>query len=53
MTIKVPLFIGEGESVLVSTKDGKYVFIGKDAFISYKDVIYKQIIKQENKTYIR
>ena len=25
MTIKVPLFIGEGESVLVSTKDGKYV----------------------------
>ena len=32
------------------TKDGKYVFIGKDAFISYKDVIYKQIIKQENKS---
>ena len=31
------------------TKDGKYVFIGKDAFISYKDIIYKQIIKQENK----
>ena len=25
MTVKVPLFIGEGESVLVSTKDGKYV----------------------------
>lgn len=25
MTIKVPLFINEGESVLVSTKDGKYV----------------------------
>ncbi len=25
MTIKVPLFIGEGEDVLVSTKDGKYV----------------------------
>ena len=25
MTIKVPLFIGEGESVIVSTKDGKYV----------------------------
>lgn len=32
------------------TKDGKYEFIGKDAFISYKDVIYKQIIKQENKS---
>lgn len=31
------------------TKDGKYAFIGKDAFISYKDIIYKQIIKQENK----
>lgn len=25
MTIKVPLFISEGETVLVSTKDGKYV----------------------------
>ena len=25
MVIKVPLFISEGESVLVSTKDGKYV----------------------------
>lgn len=25
MVIKVPLFIGEGETVLVSTKDGKYV----------------------------
>lgn len=25
MTIKVPLFINEGESLLVSTKDGKYV----------------------------
>ncbi len=25
MTIKVPLFINEGESVIVSTKDGKYV----------------------------
>lgn len=25
MTIKVPLFINEGEAVLVSTKDGKYV----------------------------
>ena len=25
MTIKVPLFINEGESVLISTKDGKYV----------------------------
>ena len=25
MVIKVPLFIGEGESILVSTKDGKYV----------------------------
>jgi len=25
MTIKVPLFINEGESILVSTKDGKYV----------------------------
>ena len=24
MTIKVPLFIGEGETVLVTTKDGKY-----------------------------
>lgn len=24
MTIKVPLFINEGESILVSTKDGKY-----------------------------
>lgn len=32
------------------TKDGKYEFIGKDAFIGYKDVIYKQIIKQENKS---
>ena len=31
------------------TKDGKYEFIGKDAFISYKDIIYKQIIKQEDK----
>ena len=28
MTIKVPLFINEGESVLVSTKDGKYVSNG-------------------------
>ena len=25
MTVKVPLFIGEGESILISTKDGKYV----------------------------
>ncbi len=25
MTVKVPLFIGEGETILVSTKDGKYV----------------------------
>jgi len=25
MTIKVPLFINEGESILISTKDGKYV----------------------------
>ena len=24
MTIKVPLFIGEGETILVTTKDGKY-----------------------------
>ncbi len=24
-TIKVPLFINEGETVIVSTKDGKYV----------------------------
>ena len=27
MTVKVPLFIGEGESILISTKDGKYVSI--------------------------
>lgn len=25
MTVKVPLFIGEGEEILISTKDGKYV----------------------------
>jgi len=25
MTVKVPLFINEGETILVSTKDGKYV----------------------------
>ncbi len=25
MIVKVPLFIGEGETILVSTKDGKYV----------------------------
>ena len=25
MTIKVPLFISEGESVIISTSDGKYV----------------------------
>ena len=25
MTVKVPLFINEGESILISTKDGKYV----------------------------
>lgn len=25
MMVKVPLFIGEGESILISTKDGKYV----------------------------
>ena len=32
------------------TKDGKYEFLGKDAFISYKDDVYKQIIEQEDKT---
>ena len=24
-TIKVPMFISEGETIIVSTKDGKYV----------------------------
>ena len=25
MTVKVPLFIEEGEKIIISTKDGKYV----------------------------
>ena len=42
MVIRIPLFVNEGEKVIVSTKDGKYVSRGDDNF----EEIYNRKIKR-------